>query len=228
MGAAGDRVFGDAAGWCEIPGDEIVATWGSAAAAVTMIPRMPFRWMTSARAVKSGFSERTATSSARVTSRSRGRRCGGWPRPGAEGLGDAVGGRRLGRGRGGEVQADAAVEAGPGDQGAEVAGEADCQRHRVLSVHRAVGVQGVGGGQRGVTAQVALGGRGEQRSAQSASSSSGRGRAKAVSCLSSAATCRIHALSGQGPASSRQTPAGLPANGRSANASMNLIRTGAL
>jgi hypothetical protein len=25
VGAAGDRVFGDAAGWCEVPGDEVIA-----------------------------------------------------------------------------------------------------------------------------------------------------------------------------------------------------------
>jgi hypothetical protein len=48
--------------------------------------------------------------------------------------------------------------------------------------------------------------------------------AKAVSWSGSAAIRRIHCVSGQEPAASRQTPAGLPANGRSVNASMIQIR----
>src|SRR5215475_2648923 len=61
-----------------------------------------------------------------------------------------------------------------------------------------------------------------QRSAQSPSAI---GRANAVSeACTSAATCRIHVSSGQAAPSSRQTPAGLPANGRSVNASMIRMR----
>jgi hypothetical protein len=67
-----------------------------------------------------------------------------------------------------------------------------------------------------------------QRSAQSSPAPSGSGRAKAVSWPSSAAIRRIHSVSGHGPALSRQTPAGLPENGRSVNASMIRIRMGEL
>jgi hypothetical protein len=70
-----------------------------------------------------------------------------------------------------------------------------------------------------------------QRSAQSASSlvPAGSGWANAVSDRrSSAATCCIHASSGHVSASSRQTAAGLPANGRSVKASMMRIRMGQL
>jgi hypothetical protein len=67
-----------------------------------------------------------------------------------------------------------------------------------------------------------------QRSAQSASASAGSGWAKAVSRCSSAASCRSQVWSGQVVVSSRQTAAGLPANGRSVKASMTQIRMGQL
>jgi hypothetical protein len=137
---------------------------------------------------------------------------------GTEGQCEAVRGRGGCGKRGGEVQGDAAVVVGAGDQDAELAGEADSQRRG------AVGVQGMGGGQGGVTAHIALGGGVNQRSAQSASAPSGSGRAKAVSWPSSAAIPRIQSLSGQVPESSRQTPAGSPENGRSVTAAMIRIR----
>jgi hypothetical protein len=126
VGAAGGGVFGGAAFWCEVPGDEVIAAvpvrcggGDDDPADAVSVGQAGWGGEVGSQPADGVL---VAGSGGQVSERAGGV---GGAEFGAGGLGEAVGGRRLGGEGCGEVQGDGAVVAGAGDQGAELAGEAD-------------------------------------------------------------------------------------------------------